>query len=104
MIALIIGVPALGCHALRIITCIHLCSPGWRDEGDHFRLRTSGALMPDAVSLFEVEQLLVAPERWPEQAMRLFGAAGEIKVGMLVVEEFQECIAEIVGGWEISCL
>ncbi|KAG2450247.1 hypothetical protein HYH02_004759 [Chlamydomonas schloesseri] len=53
---------------------------GWRDEGDHFRLRTSGALLPDAVSLFEVEQLLVAPEHWPEHAMRLFGAKAEIKV------------------------
>ncbi|GLI65689.1 hypothetical protein VaNZ11_009296 [Volvox africanus] len=53
---------------------------GWRDEGSHFVIRASGSLAPGALSFFEVEQVLLAPEGWPRQALRLFGADAELQV------------------------
>ncbi len=57
----------------------------WRDAGGHFVLRASGRgpLASSAVSVFEVEQLLLAPdqEQWPRAVLRMFGADAEVQVG-----------------------
>ncbi len=48
-------------------------------------LRASGRgpLASSAVSVFEAEQLLLAPdqEQWPRPVLRMFGADAEVQVG-----------------------
>jgi hypothetical protein len=51
----------------------HLVLRGWQDNGSYFQLKASTALQPDLLSLFEVEQLLLAPGTWSPTCCSLFG-------------------------------
>ncbi|KAG2490200.1 hypothetical protein HYH03_011327 [Edaphochlamys debaryana] len=57
---------------------------GWADRGDHFSLRASSRLLPGAESVFEVEQLLLAPDveggEHPTAALALFGVEAAMRV------------------------
>lgn len=46
--------------------------PGWQDMGGTFRVRARSHLTPDLESLFECEQLVLAPSTWAADALRLF--------------------------------
>ena len=63
---------------------------GWADAGGaFFRVEAASPLLPDAVSVFEAEALLVAPGGgWAPEALRLFGLRSEL--------EAREAVA---GGW-----
>ncbi|GLC33314.1 hypothetical protein PLESTB_000347000 [Pleodorina starrii] len=67
---------------------------GWRDAGSHFVLRASGSLLPGAVSVLEVEQLLLAPAAeggWPGQVLRMFGA--DVPALQVIQSSFGRCAA-----------
>ncbi|KXZ47861.1 hypothetical protein GPECTOR_32g474 [Gonium pectorale] len=73
------------CERQGVLVRDRLVLAGWRDAGSHFVLRAAGSLLRDAVSYFEVEQLLLAPGEgggpggWPRAAMALFGADAELQ-------------------------
>ncbi|PNH08568.1 hypothetical protein TSOC_004872, partial [Tetrabaena socialis] len=68
------------CERQGVLVRDRLVLRGWRDAGSHFVLRASGAVLSDAVSYFEVEQLLLAPEHWPQHVLRMFGADAALQV------------------------
>eukprot|EP00967_Tisochrysis_lutea_P106528 scaffold163448_cov24-Tisochrysis_lutea.AAC.2 len=45
----------------------------WQDTGSVIRVHASSALQPDVVSVFEAEQLVLAPGDWVPDALKLFG-------------------------------
>jgi hypothetical protein len=55
---------------------------GWADAGGaFFRVEASSDLMPDSVSVFEAEALLIAPGGgWAPERLRLFGLESELEV------------------------
>ncbi|KAI8464098.1 MAG: hypothetical protein J3K34DRAFT_526476 [Monoraphidium minutum] len=60
---------------------------GWRDAGGaHFRVEASSALLPEALSIFEAERLLLAPSEagWAPECLQLFGIQSELEVRELV--------------------
>jgi hypothetical protein len=56
---------------------------GWADIGGaFFRVEAASPLLPDSVSVFEAEQLLIAPGGgWTPECLRLFGLASDLEVG-----------------------
>jgi hypothetical protein len=46
---------------------------GWCDTGSYVRVRASSLLQPDALSVFEAEQVLLAPGAWPTDCLQLWG-------------------------------
>jgi hypothetical protein len=57
---------------------------GWRDAGGaFFRVEASSALLPDSLSVFEAERLLLAPQgaAWAPECLELFGLQSDLEVG-----------------------
>jgi hypothetical protein len=59
-----------------------LLHPGWQDTGSTFTVRCSSRLQPEVESEFVVEQLVLAPDSWPADALRLFNLDMDIQVGL----------------------
>eukprot|EP00877_Chromochloris_zofingiensis_P009874 jgi/Chrzof1/513/Cz01g18170.t1 len=51
---------------------------GWRDAGDFFQLKASSSLLPDSLSLFEVEQVVLMPATVVPPCLKLFGLDSNI--------------------------
>jgi hypothetical protein len=71
---------ALGalCKQAGVVVRDSLLLRGWRDAGGHFVVRASSRLMPDALSVFEAEQLLLAPGHWVPSSWALFGLGSKL--------------------------
>ncbi|GBF91413.1 hypothetical protein Rsub_04153 [Raphidocelis subcapitata] len=53
---------------------------GWRDAGGaFFRVEASSPLLPDALSVFESESLLIAPGDWVPESLALFGLESQLE-------------------------
>eukprot|EP00798_Chlamydomonas_sp_ICE-L_P028775 gene28775-31962_t len=51
----------------------NLTMTGWKDAGDHFSISAASKLLPGLVSIFEAEQLLLAPDGWVPEQLSMFG-------------------------------
>ncbi len=71
---------ALGalCRQAGVVVRDSLVVRGWRDAGHHFAVRASSRVMPDVVSVFEAEQLLLAPGEWAPSSWALFGLGSKL--------------------------
>lgn len=59
-------------HHTHTHTHIHTLT-GWQDTGSVLRVHASSSLQPDVISVFEAEQLVLAPGDWAPDALALFG-------------------------------
>jgi len=57
-----------------------LCA-GWQDTGSVLRVQASSALQPDVMSVFEAEQLVLAPGEWAPDCLGMFGLDMDVEVG-----------------------
>jgi hypothetical protein len=71
---------ALGalCKQAGVVLRDNLVLRGWRDAGHHFVVRASSRMMPDVMSVFEAEQLLLAPGHWVPSSWAVFGLGSKL--------------------------
>jgi len=65
--------------------CVCVCAyvsafAGWQDTGSVIRVHASSSLQPDSISVFEAEQLVLAPGDWVPDALSLFGLKLDVQV------------------------
>lgn len=71
--------PAIACTC--VLSCLRThVHKGWQDMGSAFRVHASSELQPDLISVFEAEQLVLAPGTWAVDELALFGLQLNVQV------------------------